>query len=346
MEGQKISTSRNWAVWLTDYLKDFKNKQDELRYYLISILPENRDSEFTWKGFQERNNNELLAVLGNFFNRCMVLIHKYFNGEVPASQNQISEDIALYQYILEQSKRIEKHLWAFQFKEGMIEVMNLVRAGNKYLTETAPWQLVKIDKERAGMVLYMAVQLCASVAILIRPFLPETAKKMSDILNFSSESWKDCYEFPLLPPMHTIKKAKVLFEKIEDIAVEKQIQKLKQTTDEQETATSNIGFSDFQKLVLKVGTILSAKRVPKTDKLLEFQIDIGEAKARTIISGIAEQYSPDQLVNEQVIVLSNLEPKKMRGKLSQGMILLAEDNSGKLIFVSPEQKVKNGSVVA
>lgn len=358
LEGEKISTSRNWAVWLHEYLHDFPDKQDVLRYTLCANMPETKDNDFTWKDFQTKNNSELVAILGNLVNRVLVLTEKYFEGKVP----QAGECAELKSFMLQQKEKVENSLENFRFREALQEVMNIARHGNKLLTEKEPWKLIKTDKEATGVVLYDCLQIIANVAIIAEPFLPFTAKKLMAMLNLNADhlNWKNIGSMSLLPPHHQLGKATLLFEKMEDEQMERQIQKLKQTSAAENlnsavTASSQasspitplsneIAFDDFAKIDLRVGTILTAEKVEKADKLLKLSVDLG-FETRTIVSGIAAFFKPEELPGKQVCVVANLAPRKLRGIESKGMILLAEDADGRLVLVSPNAKAANGSVV-
>jgi len=352
LEGDKISTSRNWAVWLHEYLLEFPGKQDVLRYSLCANMPETKDNDFTWKDFQLKNNSELVAILGNFVNRVLVLTEKYFEGKVPDA----SECSDLKAFMLQQKTKVEDSLEQFRFREALQEVMNVARHGNKLLTEKEPWKLIKTDKEATGIVLYDCIQIIANLALISEPFLPFSSKKLFEMLNLdgSQLNWENIGDMQLVKGNHQLGTASLLFEKIEDEIIEVQIAKLKKTV-EQKTESGNqkseikqlsseIVFDDFAKIDLRVGTILTAEKVEKADKLLKLSVDLG-FETRTIVSGIAEHFKPEELPGKQVCVVANLAPRKLRGIESKGMILLAEDENGKLIFVSPSTAITNGSVV-
>ncbi len=357
LEGDKISTSRNWAVWLHEYLQEFPNKQDVLRYSLCANMPETKDNDFTWKDFQLKNNSELVAILGNFVNRVLVLTEKYFDGKVPDA----SECSDLKAFMLQQKAKVEESLEQFRFREALQEVMNVARHGNKLLTEKEPWKLIKTDKEATGIVLFDCIQIIANLALIAEPFLPFSSKKLFEMLNLdgSKLNWENIGDMQLVKGNHQLGKASLLFEKIEDEIIEVQIAKLKKTVEQkpeigeqksEPLATRNpqlatpITFDDFAKIDLRVGTILTAEKVEKADKLLKLSVDLG-FETRTIVSGIAQHFTPEELPGKQVCVVANLAPRKLRGIESKGMILLAEDENGKLIFVSPETAVANGSMV-
>ncbi|GAB4248516.1 MAG: methionine--tRNA ligase [Vicingaceae bacterium] len=347
LEGDKISTSRNWAVWLHEYLEDFPNKQDELRYVLTAIAPETKDSEFTWADYQSRVNNELVAILGNFINRAVVLTHKYYNGIIP-SLNDISENSK--KAIDEAYNQTSLHIKNFQFREALASAIQLARYGNKYLADNEPWSLYKQGKEAATkQILFESLQIAAHLAYVIYPFLPHTSQKILDLLSINDKeiTWEVKNQYCLLKANHSINKATLLFEKIEDEQIQKQIEKLeknKQQKSKLSPMKTTITYDDFSKLDIRVGTILSAEKHPNADKLLKFTVDTGLDK-RTILSGIAEQFKPEDLVGKQVSVIVNLAPRKIRGIESQGMILMAENPEEKLTFVAPETFIENGSVV-
>ncbi len=353
LEGDKISTSRNWAVWLHEYLVDFPGKQDVLRYVLCANAPETKDNDFTWKDFQTRNNNELVAVLGNFVNRALVLTDKYYQGAVPAAGTLTSYDTDTLAEIPSIRTALEENLTNFRFREALKEAMNIARLGNKYLADTEPWKVIKTDPERVATILNVALQITANLAIAIEPFMPFTAEKLLSMLNIDKQSWETLGNSNILDAGHTIGKAELLFEKIEDSVVEAQVQKLldTKTANAANQAASNIEpikdsikFDDFAKMDIRVGTILEAEKVAKTKKLLKFTVDTG-LDTRTIVSGIAEHFDPKELIGHQVLVLVNLEPRELKGIVSQGMILTAEDGSGKLTLLSPAQKTPNGALV-
>ncbi len=350
LEGDKISTSRNWAVWLHEYLEDFPGKQDVLRYTLTANMPETKDNDFTWKDFQTRNNSELVAILGNFVNRAMVLTHKYFEGKVPSITTLTDFDKETLNEIPRIKKSIEDNLEAFKFRESLKELMNLARLGNKYLADTEPWKLFKTEPERVETILNISLQISANIAILGEPFLPFTAEKLCKMLNFDKLNWESVGE-SLLSVGHQLNKAELLFEKIEDEAVESQLAKLQATKAANESATKKanpqkpeISYEEFSKMDIRTGTVLEAEVVPKTQKLLKLKIDTG-VDQRTVVSGIAEYFKPDEVIGRQVAILINLAPRKIRGIESHGMILMAEDADGNLRFVQPNESVANGSEV-
>jgi methionyl-tRNA synthetase len=354
LEGNKLSTSKNWAVWLHEYLIDFPEKQDVLRYALTANAPETKDNDFTWKDFQARNNNELAAIFGNFINRVVVLTNKYYNGLVPspnefsAVDEQTLAELKAYPAVI--SSSIER----YRFREAQGELMNVARLGNKYLADEEPWKMVKTNPERVQTQMYVALQIAAALQVLCEPFLPFTSNKLSTILKLDNLSWNSVTETSeLLPTGHQIGEAEILFAQIEDAEIQKQIDKLEatkranvmenQVTEPQKpTAT----FEDFSKLDLRVGTILEAEKMPKANKLLVLKVDTG-IDVRTIVSGIAEHFSPEEVVGKRVTVLVNLAPRALRGVESQGMILMTNDKEGKLVFVNPDADgVDNGALIS
>ncbi len=352
LEGDKISTSRNWAVWLHEYLEEFPDKQDVLRYVLCAAAPETKDNDFTWKDFQARNNSELLAIFGNFVNRTMVLTHKYFGGEVPAAGQLSDDDRKTLETLAAFPAKVSQSLENYRFREALAEFMNLARLGNKYLTDAEPWKIFKTDPERVATILNVSLQICASLAILAEPFLPFTAQKLRDMLNLDENLWQRAGNNQVLVAGHSLKEPSLLFEKIEDSQIEAQVQKLLKTKENNAKAEvkatpskSPVSFDDFSKIDLRVSTILSAEKVAKTKKLLKLEVDTGVDK-RTIVSGIAEYYTPEEVVGKRVVVLLNLEPKMIKGVLSHGMLLMAEDGSGQLAFVAPEKEFENGSTIS
>lgn len=351
LEGDKISTSRNWAVWLHEYLKDFPGKQDVLKYVLCANAPETKDNDFTWKDFQTRNNSELVAIFGNFVNRTMVLTHKYFGGKVPAKgeltdyDKQTIEEISLY------PEKIGRSIEQYRFREALNELMNLARTGNKYLTENEPWKTIKTDEARTATVLNISLQICANLAVLASPFMPITAEKLAKMLNMQPVAWFEAGNVDLLSESTEINAPELLFEQIDDKTIALQIEKLQQTKKENALSEASveaqkeiISFDDFAKTDIRVGTILSAEKVAKTKKLLKLTVDTGIDK-RTIVSGIAEYCKPEEIVGKQVSVLVNLAPKNIKGIESHGMILMAENPDGSLCFVSPEKPTKNGGTI-
>ncbi|WP_372752356.1 methionine--tRNA ligase [Labilibaculum sp.] len=350
LEGDKISTSRNWAVWLHEYLEEFPDKQDVLRYVLTANAPETKDNDFTWKDFQARNNNELVAILGNFVNRALVLTHKYYKGIVPEKGELNDFDKETLAQIPLIKEQVEKNLETYHFREALKEAMNLARLGNKYLADTEPWKLIKTDEERVKTIMNISLQITTNLTSLIEPFLPFTAMKLREFLNIEPLAWENIGT-SVIAAGHQINKASLLFEKIEDETIQAQIDKLLATKAANQAeqkqvvpAKENINFDDFMKLDVRVGTITAAEKVAKTKKLLKLTVDTG-IDQRTIVSGIAEHYKAEEIIGKQVSVLVNLEPKVLKGIESQGMILMAEDADGKLSFVSPDQKIKVGSEI-
>ncbi len=349
LEGNKLSTSKNWAVWLPDYLEDFPNQQDVLRYALTANAPESKDNDFTWKDFQARNNNELVAIFGNFINRVVVLTNKYYEGIVPEASafsqidNEALAAIKAYPAVIESS--IER----YRFREASQELMNLARLGNKYLADEEPWKLIKVDEDRTKTIMFVALQIASALATLCEPFLPFTSTKLKGILNTNDNSWSDISTTDtLLPSGHQIGKGELLFSKIEDKTIAVQLEKLASSKASNEAANKVIepqkeliNFDDFTKLDMRVGTILEAKKMPKTKKLLILKVDTG-IDIRTIVSGIAESFTPEEVIGKQVTVLVNLAPRALRGVDSEGMILMTETPEGKLVFVNPDTAVKSG----
>ncbi|MCH5327502.1 MAG: methionine--tRNA ligase [Coprobacter sp.] len=351
LEGDKISTSRNWAVWLHEYLEDFPGKQDVLRYVLTANAPETKDNDFTWKDFQARNNNELVAVLGNFVNRAMVLTHKYFEGKVPACGTLSDYDRQTLAEFAGVKAEMETYLEHYRFRDALKEAMNLARIGNKYLADTEPWKLAKTDMNRVATILNLSLQIAANLAIAFEPFLPFSAQKLRDMLGMKAAEWSLLGHTDILAEGDSLNPAELLFEKIEDSAVEAQVQKLLDTKKANELKNhqaapirENIGFDDFLKLDIRVGKVLECQKVPKADKLLQFKIDDGLG-GRTIVSGIAKHYAPEDLIGKNVCFVANLAPRKLKGIESQGMILSAEDADGRLVVIEPSDGVKPGSEV-
>jgi len=337
LEGNKISTSKNWAVWLHEYLQDFPDKQDVLRYVLTANAPETKDNDFTWKEFQTRNNSELVAIFGNFINRVMVLTHKYYEGKVPAAGNLNEMDQATLNTMIAFPEKLENAIEKYHFREYSQQLMNLARLGNKYLAEQEPWKLIKEDPERVKTIMNTALQIAASLAILSEPLLPFTSGKLKKMFNFSN-SWNEV-SGNVLAESHQINSAELLFDKIEDAEIEKQLEKLKANKMEESSknvkSKENISFDDFSKLDLRTGTIITAEKMAKTKKLLVLKVAL-ENEERTIVSGIAESYNAEDVIGKKVTVLTNLEPREIRGVESQGMLLMGEDKDGRLMFVSPE----------
>lgn len=363
LEGEKISTTRNWAVWLHEYMEEFPGKQDILRYVLTANAPETKDNDFTWKDFQARNNNELVAVYGNFVNRALVLTDKYFDGKVPTPGKLTDDDMETLKDFAGVKGEVEKLLDVFKFRDAQKEAMNLARIGNKYLADTEPWKLAKTDMGRVATILNISLQLVANLAIAFEPFLPFSSQKLRDMLNMKSFDWTQLGQTDLLPAGHVLNKAELLFEKIEDEVIEAQVRKLSDTKkanlaaeageasppgshadDTVPPVQENIDYEDFAKLDIRVGTVLECQKVPKADKLLQFRIDDG-LKTRTIVSGIAQHYKPEDLAGKQVCFIANLAPRKLKGIVSEGMILSAEDRDGSLAVIMPGKTVKPGSKV-
>ena len=393
LEGDKISTSRGWAVWLHEYLEQFPGQEDVLRYVLTANAPETKDNDFSWKDFQSRNNSELVAILGNFVNRAVVLTHKYFEGKVPADLKPEAIDAETLAQIQPLKEEMQRYLDGYKFREALKEAMNIARLGNKYLTDTEPWKVAKTDMDRTASILNVSLQICASLAIAFEPFLPFSSEKLRGILNVGiaagtdhrageegsvSEniytpgegaavhtgvsydgivlSWDDLGKASLLPAGHQLNPATLLFSKIEDEVVDSQIARLEAIRAEREAAAKaaeaavvtpqkeECTFDDFGKMDIRTATVLEAERVPKTDKLLKLTIDTGIDK-RVIVSGIAEQYSPEEMVGKQICILANLAPRKIRGIESKGMILMARQNDGKMRFITPAETLCNGAEI-
>ena len=352
LEGDKISTSRNWAVWLHEYLEEFKDKQDVLRYVLCANAPETKDNDFTWIDFKNRNNNELVAVLGNFVNRTLVLTHKYFDGKVPEITGLTDYDRKVINEMPKIKVSVESSVENYRLREGLKYAMDYARLGNKYLAETEPWKIINTDENRVKTILNISLQITANLAVIIEPFLPGTAKKLTGFLNIKKIAWNESGEINILPAGHKLNNPDLLFEKIEDPIIEKQLNKLKSFKTENTTEKpnimeqkDNISFDDFTKLDIRVGKIMDATRVPETNKLLKLNIDTG-AGQKTVVAGIAEYYEPEKIIGKQVSLLVNLEPRNIKGIESQGMILMAEDSKGKLTFVSPVDKTEEGAVIS
>ena len=351
LEGDKISTSRNWAVWLHEYLRDFPGKQDVLRYVLTANAPETKDNDFTWKDFQARNNNELVAVYGNFVNRALQLTQKYYNGVVPECGELTDYDKETLNEFKDVKVKVEELLDVFKFRDAQKEAMNLARIGNKYIADCEPWKVIKTDPERVKTIIYISLQLTANLAIAFEPFLPFSSEKLRQMLNMQEFEWNQLGSTELLKPGHQLNKPELLFEKIEDDVIEAQVQKLLDTKKANEEANykanpirENIPFEDFEKLDIRVGTVLECTKVPKADKLLCFKIADG-LENRTIVSGIAKFYKPEELVGKQVCFIANLAPRKLKGIESQGMILSAVNNDGSLSVITVDREVKPGSEV-
>ena len=355
LEGDKISTSRNWAVWLHEYLEELPGKQDVLRYVLTANAPETKDSEFTWKDFQTRNNSELVAIYGNFVNRAVVLTHKYCDGKVPARGELTEFDQETLASLADFPAKIAEAVENYRFREGLALLMDLARLGNKYLAETQPWQVIKTDAERVNTIMNIALQIAANLSIVSEPFLPFTAEKLQQQLGLNANDkgvWQSAGRADLLPYGAVIGEAFLLFEKIEDSVIEKQIQKLHDAKKMNELATKSVPalkpivqFDDFSKLDLRIGTILEAEKVPKSDKLLKFLVDDGFEK-RTILSGIAKHFIPEEMIGRQVTFIANLAPRKIMGQESNGMILMAEDRDGSLSLLQPHKEVWAGASIS
>ena len=351
LEGQKLSTSKNWAVWLPDYLEEFPGKQDVLRYVLTATAPETKDNDFTWKDFQARNNNELVAIFGNFINRVMVLTTKYYQGIAPTPQIFSSDDLLTLDLVKSYPIIISKSIERYRFREASQEFMNLARLGNKFLADAEPWKVIKTEPSRVQTIMYIALQIAAALAVLSEPLLPASSKKLKSMLNLDSLSWKniECGD-PMIKPSHQIGESELLFAKIEDAEIDFQLDKLAKSKLDNETANKKIesqketvSFEDFSKLDIRVGTVLEANKMPKAKKLLVLKVDTG-VDVRTIVSGIADSFTAEEVIGKRVTVLINLAPRNLRGVESQGMILMTETSSGKLVFVNPDNShnAKNG----
>ena len=359
LEGNKLSTSKNWAVWLHEYLQDFPNQQDVLRYALTANAPETKDNDFTWKDFQARNNNELVAIFGNFINRVAVLTQKYYEGVIPAAGEFNNIDTETLRQITELTEKIEQSLERYRFREAQQELMNMARLGNKYLADEEPWKLIKTDPERVKTVMYVALQIATALAVASEPFLPFTSEKLKRMLQLGAITWENLKTnaTELLKAGHRIGTAELLFEKIEDAAIEKQLQRLENTklANKQEAQANTevtvapqkelISYDDFAKMDIRIGTILEAEKMPKADKLLILKVDTG-IDQRTIVSGIAQSFAPEEIIGKKVTVLVNLAPRKLRGVESQGMILMVENSEGKYTFINPDAEgIANGTEV-
>lgn len=352
LEGEKISTSRNWAVWLHEYLSDFKDKQDVLRYTLCANAPETKDNDFTWKDFQAKNNSELVAILGNFVNRTLILTQNYYGGVVPAAKEYTREDMLILEEVAKSPEKIADSIEKFRFREALSELMSLARIGNKYLADNEPWKLIKTDEKRVQVIMNIALQLTASLAVLMKPFLPFTARKLFSMLNLPDLNWSHAGGRDLLREGHSLGQSYLLFEKLEDPVIDLQVEKLKNSRKQMLEnsinnilpAKENVTFDEFSKMDIRVGKIVEAEKVPKTDKLLKLTVDTGIDK-RTVVSGIAEFYEPEKIIGQKVSILVNLAPRKIKGIQSQGMILMAENEKGELAFVSPLKDISNGGTV-
>ncbi len=353
LENDKISTSRNWAVWLHEYLEEFPGKQDVLRYVLTANAPETKDNDFTWKDFQTRNNSELVAIFGNFVNRAVVLTHKYFEGKVPEKGAFQPIDEQTLAAAKEIPAKIEASLDKFKFREALSYMMEIARIGNKYLADTEPWKLYKEDEERVKTIMHVSLQIVASLGVFATPFLPNTSKKLTEMLGMEASDWEEAKKFDLLADNHQIEKATLLFEKIEDEQVQKQVQKLMDTKEsnqaEEESqipdVKNEINYDDFMKMDMRVGEVLTAAPVEKSNKLLKMTVDIG-VDTRTILSGIAKHFTAEEMVGKKVVVLANLAPRKIMGVESQGMLLFAENADGKLVSVSPDEASEKGAGIS
>ena len=348
LENDKISTSRNWAVWAHEYVEDFPDQQDALRYALLSSAPETKDNNFTWKDFQTKNNSELVGIFGNFINRVTVLTQKYYNGIVPQPNEFEQVDKDLYHEMQQIPEKIGKNLDEFRFRDALTEMMNLARLGNKYLADEEPWKVIKDNPERVKTQMFCALQVAGALAYLCEPFLPFTSQKMKSGLNLGDKNWYEVLNTPPIPTGHQINEMPLLFSKIEDDVIEAQIKKLENTKINNQKTNPNanpmkeqISFDDFTKIDLRTATILEAEKVEKADKLLKLKVDTG-VDVRTVVSGIAESFSPEEIIGKQVMILLNLAPRKIRGIESQGMLLLTTKPDGKLSFVTPDEKVENG----
>jgi methionyl-tRNA synthetase len=351
LENEKISTSRNWAVWLHEYLVDFPGKQDSLRYALCASAPETKDNDFTWKEFQARNNNELVAILGNFVNRTLVLTNNYYKGVVPAPGTISGTDSDTLSAVMECKKNVESNLEAFRFRQALAEAMNLARLGNKYLADTEPWKVIKTDPERVKTIIYISLQITANLAIILEPFLPFSMDKLRGWLGITGLHWDAAGRSDLLPPGHHVSSGELMFSKVEDAEIERQISKLHDTRKANEGSQAeapdrkeDVTFEEFTRMDIRTATILEAEKVPRTNKLIRLKVDTG-IDVRTIVSGIAGHFSPEELPGKTISVIVNLAPRTIKGIESKGMVLLAEDEQGRLVFMVPEQKIKNGSPV-
>ena len=337
-------------MWLHEYLRDFPDKQDVLRYVLCATMPETKDNDFTWKDFQARNNNELVAVLGNFVNRALVLTNKYFGGRVPAAGDLTPGDRETLAEIPKLKEAVEYNIENYRFRDALKAAMDLARLGNKYLADNEPWKLIGTDQARTGTILNTALQITANLAIITEPFLPLSARKIAGFINMGDMGWQDAGRPDLMKAGHLLDEPQLLFEKIEDEAVEKQLQKLQRTREANtgrpaaKPQKAPVSYDDFARMDIRIGTVLEAVKVPKTKKLMQLKIDTG-MDVRTVVSGISEYFEPEGVIGKRICLLANLEPREIKGIQSQGMILLAEDASGRLVFVAPEEEIGNGSEV-
>jgi methionyl-tRNA synthetase len=347
LEGQKLSTSRNWAVWGKDFITEFPNQEDVLRYVLCSIAPENKDSDFSWKDFQARNNNELCSIFGNFVNRTLVLTKKYYDGVAPSRNNLLEVDIELLKTIKETPGNIAQAIRSFRFRDAQGEAMKLARAGNKYLADTEPWKLIKTNPERVKTIMNISLQITANLAIVFEPFMPKKALELAELLNINLPRWDQAGKDELILENHIINEPKILFQKIEDEKIDEQIEKLKkqgQKSNKYPPMKDEITFDEFSKMDLRVGTITAAEKIEKADKLLKLTVDTG-IDVRTVVSGIAEHFKTEEVIGQKVSILLNLAPRKIRGVESQGMILMAETEKGELAFVSPSKEIDAGNTI-
>ncbi|MBO6068972.1 MAG: methionine--tRNA ligase [Bacteroidales bacterium] len=353
LEGDKISTSRNWAVWLNEYLEDFPGMQDVLRYVLTANAPETKDNDFTWKDFQTRNNSELVAIYGNFVNRAVVLTHKYFGGKVPANAKPEAVDAETLAQLPQIREAIEDYIEHYKFREALKEAMNLARIGNKYISDTEPWKVAKTDLDRTASILYTSLQICANLAIAFSPFLPFSSAKLQQMLCLDTLSWDQLGKAEIMPSGHQIAEAQLMFAKIEDAQIDAQIAKLQASKAAHEEAAkvsapaplkAECVFEDFEKMDIRTATVLEAEKVPNTDKLLHLKIDTG-IDVRELVSGIAQYYTPEEMVGKQICILANLKPRKIKGIVSQGMILMAQQPDGKMRIVAPEERLDNGATI-
>ncbi len=355
LEGDKISTSRGWAVWAHEYLQDFPGKEDVLRYVLTANAPETKDNDFSWKDFQQRNNSELVAIFGNFVNRAMVLTHKYFGGKVPACGALEDIDKEVLAEIPALKASMEKNIEGFKFREALKDAMGIARIGNKYISDTEPWKVAKTDLDRTATILNISLQICADLAIAFEPFTPFAAARLREMLG-SGLDWEVLGRPQVLPAGHQLGEPELLFAKIEDDAIQKQLDRLDRIRAEREAAAKaeaakqvapqkeECTFEEFEKMDIRTATVLEAERVPKTDKLLKLTIDTGIDK-RTIVSGIAEFYTPEAMVGKQICILANLKPRTIRGIESHGMILMAKQGDGAMRFITPQEVLANGAIV-
>ena len=357
LEGEKISTSRNWAVWLHEYLIDFPGKQDVLRYVLTSNAPETKDNDFTWKDFQAKNNNELVAILGNFVNRTLVLTHKYFNGIVPKQGILTESDLEAMDAMSNFPDMIAGSLRNFRFREALSEFMNLARLGNKYLTDNEPWKTFPADAERTGTILNISLQICAQLSIVGEPFLPSSSEKIRKMLNLPAFTWEDATRLDWLAAGDKLNQPDYVFEKIDDAPIEAQVKRLLETKKSNDAAVAEaaaeqtvkpgkeeVSYEDFSKMDIRVATILEAEKIAKTTKLMKLKVDTG-LDQRTLVAGIAEYYEPEQVIGKKICILANLAPRKLKGIESRGMILMAEDPDGRLFFVEPDVEASNGGTI-